>query len=241
MAQPSVSLIIRTRRRAQRHPRETNWEWLRARWKPSAPMGNHRRPLPRRPLVQSRSCQQRRPLRHRRRLGHLRRRPLGRIVAHLKEAAELATTHPGSSPSRQRHRLNTDTTNHHRRQRPRPSVDWPTARSALDLTSRNANPYRLFPGGIFALTPDTCDRAGGFDPGSSDGAARTPHSGGRSTPRRPTPASRRPCGHLRHPKSKQADKIGRPTGVNERLNRRRYLAANGDREAMQRLISDRRS
>jgi hypothetical protein len=41
--------------------------------------------------------------------------------------------------------------------------------------------------------------------------------------------------HLRHPKSKQADKIGRPTGVNERLNRR-YLAANGDREAMQRLI-----
>ena len=44
--------------------------------------------------------------------------------------------------------------------------------------------------------------------------------------------------HLRHPKSKRADMIGRPTGVNERLNRR-YLAVNGDREAMRRLISDR--
>ena len=116
-------------------------------------------------------------------------------------------------------------------------VEWPTARSSLDMGTRNNNPYRLFPGGgIFALTPDTYDMVGGFDPrfigwGGEDtslGAALDTMAG----PHHRLEAS---VWHLRHPKSKQADKIGRPTGVNERLNRR-YLAANGDREAMQRLI-----
>ena len=41
--------------------------------------------------------------------------------------------------------------------------------------------------------------------------------------------------HLYHPMSKHVAKIGRMSDVNEHLNRR-YLAANGDREAMQRLI-----
>ena len=155
----------------------------------------------------------------------------------LKEAAELATVHPWVVPCGNVYRLNSHATNELVAHDPDRQVTWPIARSALDLTTRNANPYRLFPGGgIFALTPEAYDRAGGFDPrfvgwGGEDtslGAALDTLAG----PHHRLDAS---VWHLRHPKSKQADKIGRPTGVNERLTRR-YLAATVDREAMQRLI-----
>ena len=58
--------------------------------------------------------------------------------------------------------------------RPPPPTSSPTTRPAhrlarptpqIDTSLRNANPYRLFPGGgIFAVTPDAYDQAGGFDP-----------------------------------------------------------------------------
>lgn len=240
MAQPSVSLIVPLGD-GHNDTREANWEWLRARWEALRPGWE---------IIEGR-CRADRWCKADA-VRDAARWATGDVWVicdadlwveswpTLKEAAQLATVHPWVVPCGNVYRLNaTATTDIVSRDPDRP-VEWPTLRSALDLGTRNANPYRLFPGGgIFALTPEAYDRAGGFDPrfigwGGEDtslGAALDTLVG----PHHRLEAS---VWHLRHPKSKQADKIGRPSGVNERLNRR-YLAANGDREAMQRLISDR--
>ncbi len=154
----------------------------------------------------------------------------------LKDAALLAAGHGWSVPCGNVYRLNHPATAQIVERDPDDQgIDWPVANSSLAR-----RPYRLFPGGgILAVTPDAYDAAGGFDPrfvgwGGEDtslGAALSTLVG---EPAR-LEAS---VWHLYHPMSKQAAKIGRMSGPNDRL-ARRYLAADGDREAMQRLISDR--
>lgn len=158
----------------------------------------------------------------------------------LKEAAEVARTHTWCVPCGNVYRLNHEATNAVVATDPDSPVDWPTARSSLDLRLRNNNPYRLFPGGgIFACTPDVYELAGGFDPRFVGwGGEDTSLAAALITLVSPPVRLEASVWHLWHPRSKQAAKIGRPSGGNERLNRR-YLHAEGDPEAMRQLISER--
>lgn len=158
----------------------------------------------------------------------------------LKEAALYAVEHGWCVPCGNVYRLSPDATRGIVARDPDDPVDWPVHRAALDMRLRNTNPYRLFPGGgIFAITPDAYDKVGGFDPrfigwGGEDTSLAAALNTLVGQPARLNAS----VWHLWHPKSKQAAKVGRPSGVNERLNRR-YLHAEGDPSAMRQLISER--
>lgn len=220
--------------------RETNWEWLRARWEALRPSWE---------IVEGRCPADRWSKAH----------AVAQAVSQasgdvwvicdadlwveswptLKEAAELALVEPWVVPCGNVYRLNPEATRRITAADPDRPVDWPVYRSDLDLRGRNTNPYRMFPGGgIFALTPDAYRTAGGFDPrfvgwGGEDTSLACALNTLVGRPAR-LEAS---VWHLHHPKSKIAAQIGRPSGPNERLNRR-YLRAEGDPAAMSALIKE---
>lgn len=220
--------------------RETHWEWLRARWEALRPDWQ---------IVEGRCPADR----------WNKAQAVAQAAPHatgdvwvicdadlwveswptLKEAAELATTHPWVVPCGNVYRLNHEATRDICELDPDRPVDWPTHRGALDLRGRNTNPYRLFPGGgILAVTPDNYHRAGGFDARFVGwGGEDTSLAAALDTLAGPHHRLESSVWHLWHPKSKQAAKLGRPSGRNEDLNRR-YLRANGDTEAMSALIKE---
>ena len=240
MAQPSVSLIVPLGD-GHNDTRETNWEWLRARWEALRPQWE---------IIEGR-CRADRWCKAEAVTNAARYATADVWVIcdadlwveswpTLRDAAELARTHGWSVPCGNVYRLNPTATADIVANDPDQPIDWPVQRHNLDTSLRNANPYRLFPGGgIFAVTPDAYDQAGGFDPrfvgwGGEDtslGAALTTLVG-------PPARLEASVWHLWHPRSKQAAKLGRPSGANERLNRR-YLHAEGDPEAMRQLITER--
>lgn len=155
----------------------------------------------------------------------------------LKDAALYAAEHGWCVPCGNVYRLNPIATNELVEHDPDDqTITWPTNNGSL-----YRRPYRLFPGGgIFATTPDAYHQAGGFDPrfvgwGGEDTSLACAYTTLVGPPAR-LEAS---VWHLYHPMSKQAAKIGRPSGVNERLNRR-YLHAEGDHVAMTQLIEEAR-
>lgn len=220
--------------------RETNWEWLRARWEALRPEWQ---------IVEGRCRADR----------WSKAVAVAAAAPHatgdvwvicdadlwveswptLKEAAELATTHPWVVPCGNVYRLNTEATRTITDRDPDRPTHWPVERSALAHAHKRHAFYRLFPGGgIFAITPDNYRRAGGFDPrfigwGGEDLA----FAAALNTMCGPPVRLDASVWHLEHPKSKQAEKIGRPSGVNERLCRR-YLHAEGDPVAMSALIKE---
>lgn len=154
----------------------------------------------------------------------------------LKEAAQLATTNPWVVPCGNVYRLNPEATATIVAHDPDADIHWPVERSQL-AAGRTTNPYRLFPGGgILAITPDNYARSGGFDPrfngwGGEDTSLASAINTLVGKPAR-LEAS---VWHLYH---RPASKIQRPSGPNDRLNRR-YLHAEGDPRAMRQLIEDR--